>query len=1034
MAKCIKYGKNTYKPNILFDKIRSNPEFFAKKHKITGADVENVLGIGDNNIDFQIPTPQKPKNLMPKILITQIGDAVKSGGKGADVMNVVNKSNWFKGLGKTTQENMTFADVKETLVDSDRYHKENDKVRAKERMDKSKAESEVEKAKRDTKLAEANPLKADDKIIYTNDKPRNKFIAWKEKWFSNEGGILKPVMNFQDKATGKTNMEIRSAKDLIARLSAEANKSNFYTEADWAKFDTALRGEKDSVEAYNELPDGIKPFVNEMRMKIDGLSEFLVENDLVTPAQAVTIEENKGQYVSRAYEFFESKDSVGKIFRRIFANGNISKQFDEAKWNDAVTAYQQNVLNSIATDGSGKYNSWTDAEKQAFARKEGQRLLEAYILELSSDYNQAKSTKGANVDILKERKDVPVEIRRLLGEYTDPRVAYGVTIAKMSQMAYQRKFLQQVRDIGIGTLFFKEGDPNIPSTHTVKIASYSNQAYSPLSGLYTTPEFKDVFLDIAEPQTKDWINLWIKVTGAFKYGKTILSPMTQAVNFTANFGFLTMNGLYDIRGFAAGAKVFADEIRVSKKNDPFIQELIEENVIGQNIQLNEIENDFHKNIEKTIINDIKRAPLTKNILGYTVMLPQKMYKASDDFFKAYAYFQETNDYAKSIYGKPYKELVGEERARIRSLASEVVKNTLANYDRKYKAADVVRKGTRNLLGNFLSFQAESIRTLINATQIGLRDIQNPETRSVGLRRLAGVMAYNATYATITSYLGNLAGIGLTGLLSAFNDDDEEEKNKKLNYIVAPWARSTEKYFRIEKDGTLTYFTYGNINPYGITYRVMNAYKNGTDNTNKGGALAMLGELTEPFVSTEMSVKWLINVYAGKNDYGKELVGQQDYIDYTVNKLSPTFIKLWKDNNDGSKNNDFEMINVAGIKKYNIDLTDQLNFRFSDYQKKVNDIGKEIYGLQYKVADGKMSPEEAEEKHKELILKQKKITDDFIPVMEAHISFGASIDKKGGVLDKGSKTYLNIFNSSRDWMPYLLAPEEARKEIEKTLNK
>ena len=129
-----------------------------------------------------------------------------------------------------------------------------------------------------------------------------------------------------------------------------------------------------------------------------------------------------------------------------------------------------------------------------------------------------------------------------------------------------------------------------------------------------------------------------------------------------------------------------------------------------------------------------------------------------------------------------------------------------------------------------------------------------------------------------------------------------------------------------------------------------------------------------------------------------------------------------------------MINIVGIKKYNIDLTDQLNFRFSDYQKRVNDIGKEIYGLQFKVADGKMSPEEAESKHKELIAKQKKMTDEFIPIMEAHVSFGAKLDGKGGVLDKGNKTYLNVFNSSRDWMPYLLAPEEVRKEMEKKLNK
>ena len=84
MAKCIKYGKNTYKPNILFDKIRSNPEFFAKKHGITGSDVEGVLGIGRNdNVDFQIPTPQKPKNLMPKSLIANIADTIRNGGKSA---------------------------------------------------------------------------------------------------------------------------------------------------------------------------------------------------------------------------------------------------------------------------------------------------------------------------------------------------------------------------------------------------------------------------------------------------------------------------------------------------------------------------------------------------------------------------------------------------------------------------------------------------------------------------------------------------------------------------------------------------------------------------------------------------------------------------------------------------------------------------------------------------------------------------------------------------------------------------------------
>lgn len=172
MANCIKYGKNTYKPNILFDKIRSNPEFFAKKHGITGSDVEGVLGIAQNdNIDFQIPTPQKPKNLMPKSLIANIADSIRNGGKGAEVMNIVNNSNWFKGLGESTKANMTFNDVKATLIDSDRYHKENDSVKA-----KAKADARVEREKENTKTAKEKTKEAKAKTKEVRENYEDKIL------------------------------------------------------------------------------------------------------------------------------------------------------------------------------------------------------------------------------------------------------------------------------------------------------------------------------------------------------------------------------------------------------------------------------------------------------------------------------------------------------------------------------------------------------------------------------------------------------------------------------------------------------------------------------------------------------------------------------------------------------------------------------------------------------------------------------------------------------------------------------------------
>ena len=57
-----------------------------------------------------------------------------------------------------------------------------------------------------------------------------------------------------------------------------------------------------------------------------------------------------------------------------------SSGFDSEKWADAVTVFQQNVLNEIALDDSDKYAKYdTDVRKQSFARGEGERRLLEYL-------------------------------------------------------------------------------------------------------------------------------------------------------------------------------------------------------------------------------------------------------------------------------------------------------------------------------------------------------------------------------------------------------------------------------------------------------------------------------------------------------------------------------------------------------------------------------------------------------------------------------------------------------------------------------
>ena len=772
------------------------------------------------------------------------------------------------------------------------------------------------------------------------------------------------------------------------------------------------------------------------------MSAYLVDNNLVTPDQALNINENLGSYVTRGYDYFDGKTGnlrtaeriSKKLYRFLFRKqGLLKSEFDAAKWADAVTVFQQNVLNDIAADkkfgNKSKYgedfHNQSDLAIQSYARTKGEGDLMEYIKSLESDYQKQGSQQKADTSVLERRKDVPEPIRKLLGEYEDPKISFALTISRMSQLAYQRKFMAQLKDQGMGSLFFRENDPNRPATHFVKIASDSNDAFAPLNGLYTTPEFKDVFLDVTEQNINDIGRLWMKATGLVKVGKTVLSPVTQMVNFFANPGFIINNGtILDIKNLGASVKVFIDDMKGSKGTDPILQELIEENIIDQNIVFNEIESDFGANIERDLMRNVRQNIAVKTARDF-LSIPFRAYKASDDFFKAFTYYAEANRYSKSIFGKKYKELTGEDRIKIRKIASEVTKNTMPNYDRRYKAADYARMKTGNLLGNFLSFQAESIRTKINSIQIAVADIKNPETRSVGIQRMAGIMTYNAIYAGITSYLGKTAGLGLVGLLGFFDDDDEDEANKKFNLTIPDWARSTEKFARKEKDGTITFYTYGNSNPYGIWYKSMNAYQNGSSNNSSGGILSVIDEVATPFFGTEMSADWAVNTFIKEeNDWGADLITWEDKARYSWEKLSPTAFKVYKDNMDENDKNNFDIYNALGIKKYNYNPTEQLGFKFRDWQTKINDLGKKKYNLEMQFANGKIKKEDAVARYEEYNNEQIEITDEFKKVYEAFIFMGADVIKLN---EKANSAYINKYNSSRDFLNYL---NKNSKETEK----
>ena len=935
-------------------------------------------------------------------------------------------SNKEVGKNVTPSEVMSLVRMSELFFNARDLDKAFDKfiIRFEKVFDKAQYRNKSAEEKFNDKLSKVNPLKADEKASYRREKKslKERMLIFKNKWFANQGGIFKPFLEHRDRATGLANWEKRVAKNTVEQLTDEANKIGFNTESNWEIFNNALQGDETAIA---KLPETIKPYVTMMRSQIDGLSLELIKNDLVTKEQALAIEEHLGKYITRGYSIFEGDTTIEKVgkkfFRMIFKKENsIASRFDSEKWADAVTVFQQNVLNEIALDNSGKYDKYdTDEKKQSFARGEGERRLLEYLSELESEYKKAGSGVGADTSVLERRKEIAEPIRRLLGEYIDPRMSFLLTVSRVSDLAYQRKFLSQVKEIGLGTFLFEEGDPNIPIEGYVKIASDTNGAYSPLNGLYTTKEFKDVFLGEPQKEKYEIEKLWLKLTGLVKVGKTVFSPLTQAVNFSANPGFLINNGLIlDVKQISPAFKAFSDTISNGRLDNYIVRELIEENILGQSLIFNEVEKDFGVNMERELIKSIRQTTVAKTAKEI-VDIPFRLYKASDDFFKAFAYFSEADRYAKAYFGKKYEELTGDDRMKIRKIASEIVKNTMPNYDRVYRAANLPKEFTRNAVGNYLSFQAESIRTKINSIQYAIADLKNEKTRAVGAKRLAGIMTYNAIYGTVTTLVGKAAGMGMAGLLGFFDDEDEDEKRANFNLTVPEWARSVEKYYRREKDGTITWFAYGNANPYGIWYKTANAYFNGSSNT-KGGLISVFDELLTPFLGTEMSLKWVSNTFiAEKNDYGVSLITPKDKLNYSIEKLSPSIVKLIKDNTDNKKENDFELVNILGIKKYNFNPTDQLRYKYNDYAALMSDLGSKKYTLEKQVESGKKKPEEVMDEWKDYDDKQKEYADEFRELAKAYISLGAD---PTFIQDKATKKFKYEINSISDWWDYITRPE------------
>ena len=781
---------------------------------------------------------------------------------------------------------------------------------------------------------------------------KNKAEGLRRRWFSARGFM--PRSMFRDREQREANIakSANVAQQHIREFNRLLKKFKGDEDVLLADFDDAMRG----GEGLNRLPEGFAGLAQEMRNQIDKLSIELVNLGVVPDSQIDNVISNLGQYLTRSYEVFTNKnwkDQVGK--EKITAAKNLIRERERAQ---AGKDYLDASKNPQGLDAEAYLESVVDG------------YIDKYLSPDDAKAFVTAASDSKNTNILKERKDIPKEIRALMGEYTDPAQNFAASVLKMTQTAESARFLNKVKENGKGVFLFDK--PNGP--YTTQIASENSEAMSPLNGLYTTPEIANEF-NKAGDQMSSFMQTYMKAIGTVKWAKTIGSVATHSKNVVGNLGFMWANGHTDLTQMNTAYQALkADLAGGSKEWQARMNRYVGLGIVKQSAAVGEIRDMFKDaNMDDALarrMNDkglsLKDKALRKARVGARKV--EDLYQAEDDFFKIVAFENESNRYSEAMFGKPPEQLNEQELAELDGYVSELVKNTYPTYSRVPEAVQMIRRFP--IMGNFVSFQAESYRVAWNTMAQAKAEMasDNPKIRSIGAKRMAGVTTYVGMKNAVTGVAGSAVGAGIMGAAGELLDNEQEQQRQEdLRMFMAPWSQNSKIIPYDLQDGKFSYIDFSSSDPYGHFDKIGNAFMRGEDGIDSFAT--GLFTVIEPFVGEEILTRRLVNVSRNVNDYGKPIYNQespqaqqiQDVMSYMYGVIEPgTITSLRKVYDSGADPAEIAG-QLTGFKPYNVDVNKQFGFQMIKFKERMSDANSLKYSNENQAYEANQSIQE--EMHK-----------------------------------------------------------------------
>ncbi|NDG54429.1 MAG: hypothetical protein EBX56_00405 [Betaproteobacteria bacterium] len=351
---------------------------------------------------------------------------------------------------------------------------------------------------------------------------------------------------------------------------------------------------------------------------------------------------------------------------------------------------------------------------------------------MPESYGISKDLQG-----LKKRKEIPEEIRYLMGEYEDPRVNFLRSALKQINLYVDQRTLTNLRDQGFRAgIFF-----DYPAPGTVEIATKGSKVMSPLNGVYTAPDVAEALnnFDVAYTSNVPGLRTFAKINAVIKWSKTVGSLRSQARNFIFNIPIQIQNGNFDFLtgkdfgrttqmimsdyGIGPDTQAIRSELRraiglgvVNNAKFNEMEALMKDAAIDRGDIQNFVERHFYKYVAKPVSAGIDSAFAIKDFMDF-------MYMAGDNFHKIALWKYRTRAL---MDGKK----MSKEDAEVE--AADYVSNAFATYEKLGRFAKSFRANP--FAKNFISWNAERIRNSYHILKQAIKDLKDPNSLAPNYQR------------------------------------------------------------------------------------------------------------------------------------------------------------------------------------------------------------------------------------------------------------------------------------------------------------